>query len=148
MTRYSTPSVVNVILQNLQGQVLMLKRSGIRQEWGLPAGKLDQKESLRFAACRELREETGIFLPETDLKLNVTLHYINKLDGWEDFQFFFGGPQRDYRPSIIEPLKHEAFEWVYSNSLPEATILHVAAGIEAWSAGVSYVEYGWETRAV
>lgn len=52
------------VVRNGEGEVLMIYRRGA---WDLPKGKLDDGESLRAAAIREVQEETGV--------MDLTLHY-------------------------------------------------------------------------
>jgi ADP-ribose pyrophosphatase YjhB (NUDIX family) len=50
---------VNVVVTNDAGQVLLIKRSD-NDNWALPGGAIDLGESLRQAAVRETKEETGV----------------------------------------------------------------------------------------
>jgi ADP-ribose pyrophosphatase YjhB (NUDIX family) len=50
---------VSVIVSNDVGKVLLIRRSD-NGNWALPGGAMDIGESLRQAAVRETREETGI----------------------------------------------------------------------------------------
>ncbi len=50
-----------------EGRLLLLRRHPLKIEggtWGVPGGKHDPGETPLQAACRELREETGLDLPE------------------------------------------------------------------------------------
>jgi len=66
-------------------QVLLIKRAQppYRGEWALPGGFVGLEESLKHAAWRELKEETG-----------VNAVYLEQL-------FTFGHPQRDPRERVI-----------------------------------------------
>lgn len=37
--------------------------------WTMPGGKIDYKETFRRAACREVKEETGLMIDEENLKV-------------------------------------------------------------------------------
>jgi ADP-ribose pyrophosphatase YjhB (NUDIX family) len=50
---------VNVVVTNLAGEVLLIRRSD-NDNWAIPGGAIDLGESLVQAAVRETREETGI----------------------------------------------------------------------------------------
>ena len=52
------------IVFNKQGQVLVIQNASMRDTrkiyWGFPKGRLEEKESNKDAALREVKEETGI----------------------------------------------------------------------------------------
>lgn len=50
---------VNALVVNDQGQLLLIRRTD-NGNWSLPGGAVDAGETLRQAAVRETREETGI----------------------------------------------------------------------------------------
>lgn len=64
---------VGVIVRDARGRVLLgLHHSGT---WELPGGKVDPlPESVAAAAVRELREETGLDVPEDRIAVFAMLH--------------------------------------------------------------------------
>ena len=54
-----------IVLENPSGGVIICRSKG---KVSFPGGKLDKDESFLEGAVRELREETGISLPESDLE--------------------------------------------------------------------------------
>ena len=58
MGRYR-PNVA-AIIQNLDGEILVAERSGIKNAWQFPQGGVDKGEDLETALRREVREEVGI----------------------------------------------------------------------------------------
>lgn len=67
----------SVIVRNEDGKILLQQRSD-NGRWGLPGGCQDLGEDLRTTAVRELYEETGIKVKETDLILIDTLSGKNR----------------------------------------------------------------------
>jgi 8-oxo-dGTP diphosphatase len=67
---FSNPiPVVRLIVSDLSGRVLILRRASITTrggDWCLPGGKIDYGDTVEQAAARELREETS--LRATDLR--------------------------------------------------------------------------------
>lgn len=86
---YPRPAVtVDVVIFTIAGdslQVLLVRRGRepFRGDWALPGGFVGLDESLKHAAWRELREETG-----------VTAAYLEQL-------YTFGHPKRDPRDRVI-----------------------------------------------
>lgn len=60
-----------VVVQS--GQILMVKRRAApgKGMWALPGGYIDQSETLRESMLRELREETGLKVPEPVLRGSI-----------------------------------------------------------------------------
>ncbi len=80
--------VVRLIISDLQGRVLLLKRTNTSHsegQWCLPGGKIDYGETVEHAIAKELREETSLtvtssrFLFYQDSLPNVEgkMHCIN-----------------------------------------------------------------------
>lgn len=59
---------VGVIVQNQQREILLFKRVKYPFLWTIPAGHRDAGEDPRFAAARELKEETTIATIEDELE--------------------------------------------------------------------------------
>ena len=94
-TRKDRPSVdrdslpyrpcVGVMLLNSHGQVFVARRVDTRDAWQMPQGGIDEGETVREAALRELKEEIGTdhaeILAETTQKLRYDLpdHLLGKV---------------------------------------------------------------------
>jgi len=57
---------VGVIVRDSSGRILLEKRSDCGV-WGLPGGRIEPGESIRQAAVREVKEETGLMVKITQL---------------------------------------------------------------------------------
>lgn len=48
-----------IIVENEEGEVLMIKRID-NNKWGIPAGSLEEGETIKACIVREVKEETGL----------------------------------------------------------------------------------------
>jgi 8-oxo-dGTP diphosphatase len=90
--------IAGVVLKDRNGRYLLVqeKRSDIYGLWNLPAGKVDEGETLKQAAIREAREETGL---EVELTSDGPL--LTKLSARENRQL------NSFRAKVISgELKH------------------------------------------
>ena len=55
---------VNVVVADNDGKILMIRRTD-NENWAVPGGGMDLGESIRDAAVREVKEETGIDIDVT-----------------------------------------------------------------------------------
>ena len=90
------------VLIRAEGRVLLCQRRNRPDQWSLPGGKADSNEWVWDAACRELREETGVSLAPVDLYC----FHASLYDG--RFCYFFATKDRWARtcpptPSLGEP---------------------------------------------
>lgn len=111
---------VKVLLQNKQGQYLILKRSnrkypGMNGVWDIPGGRIDPGTPLLENLKREIKEETGLELNgEVDL---VKAQDIFSQDNTHIVRltytgFIEGEPE-------IDPNEHDQYKWVTLNELRE-----------------------------
>ena len=107
-----TIRVVGFIAQ-YEDSILLLHRSENETDpslWGIPAGKLEGTETDAEAAIRELSEETGIQLNESEIS------YVGKLDiEYEtvivEFPIFH--KKFNQAPSItLDPNEHVDYKWI------------------------------------
>ncbi|RPF54810.1 NUDIX hydrolase [Abyssicoccus albus] len=78
-----------VIILNNKGQVLLQERADGDQKYGLPGGLMELYESAEETAVREVKEETGLHIYESELNL-INVHtgkdWVVKLDNEDVFQ--------------------------------------------------------------
>lgn len=107
------------------------------KRWDLPKGHVDEGETNRECALRELQEETGI-----------ALEHLRIDDGFKYKDRYIVESKRGkkkktliiYLAELIEeveivPTEHEGFEWVDWNpphAIQEKTIDPVLAQVDAW----------------
>jgi len=142
MRHAGIPTGVHVLLER-GGRVLLMRRAGtgfFDGLYSLPGGHVEEGESLRMAAVREMREELGIGVSEAALSVVGVVHRrsdSNRID------FFLRACEWSGEPSIAEPDKCDDLCWCARDVLPDAVVPYIrdalaAAGPEPWIA-----ESGW-----
>jgi len=71
---YTLIKAAGGLVFNSSGEVLMIFRNGV---WDLPKGKLEEAESVKECAIREVEEECGVSELEIESKLSETYHTYN-----------------------------------------------------------------------
>ncbi len=87
---------VKVLVRNRYGEILLVKPV-YASTWQIPGGGVERYEHPRDAGVREVREETGIDIAETELVLEDV--FISKHEGKSDCVVL-------YSASISEALPH------------------------------------------
>lgn len=75
---YRRVNAAGGVIENPQGEILCIYR---RQIWDLPKGKIDEGETWKQAAVREVLEETGLKSIVLGPKVGRTLHTFNTRSG-------------------------------------------------------------------
>jgi len=140
---------INVYLILIQsGNILMLRRANTGFKDGmysLPAGKLDQGETIPQAIVREAKEEVGIDIslsPNWMQSTNI-LHRYSK-DGTVALDFFQSASEFSGTARNIEPEKCDEVLWVSLDAIPENTIPYIKQGIHNAIHGIILDEFIWE----
>lgn len=141
MRHAGIPVGVHVLLER-DGEVLLMRRAGtgfFDGLYSLPGGHVEEGESLRATAIREMAEELGIVLDEVDLSVVGVVHRrsdTNRID------FFLAAHRWRGEPKIAEPDKCDALQWFARDALPEAIVPYIrdalGAGPDPW-----IQESGW-----
>ena len=114
--------VVNVVCWSA-GEVLLGKRQNTDAAgvWCTPGGKADTPGPLDMHACREVLEETGLFLRPSDLVALPVWHEYVAEDGQNFLCVYYATKEPVMRSSVrrVEPLKHSAWTFWHPNWLPQ-----------------------------
>jgi 8-oxo-dGTP pyrophosphatase MutT (NUDIX family) len=100
------------------GQVLLLLQPP-RMGWSLPGGLLNRQEEPVVGAARELREETGIDLPPTELEPMTPNAVVHHKGGWIDMMFTATVPTNT--PLRVDSAEVVEARWFAVDALPRLT---------------------------
>ena len=120
--------------------ILLLRRfnTGWKDGWyTVPAGHVDEGESIVTTMVREAKEECGITIEEKNLEMVHVLHIATNFDY---ITFFFTPKTWEGEPSLVEPDKSDDMQWFPLNSLPEKTLPFIKSVIEHYNEGKIFSE--------
>jgi len=126
------------------GKILLSRRFQTGYEDGkysLPAGHIEEGETLTDGTCREICEEIGISLTPRDLKL---VHVMHRRHVDIRMDFFFTTTKTGVKPKNIEPHKSDDIAWFPLTKLPVNTIPYIRTAIKNYGKHIFYSEFGWE----
>jgi 8-oxo-dGTP diphosphatase len=122
-------------------EILLLRRfnTGYRDgDYGFPAGHVEKGEKALGGAIREAKEEVGIVVDASQLRLALTLHRL--CADHERIDFFFECKKWQGEPTNREPEKSDDVRWFKMYDLPDNLVPYYAAVFKAYMAGDSYAE--------
>jgi 8-oxo-dGTP pyrophosphatase MutT (NUDIX family) len=129
--RHRTIVDVHALLFDPEGRVLLMERANTGYADGLagvPAGHLEEGESVLDAVIREAAEEVGVRLREDDMRC-VHVSHRCKPGVTDRVGFFFAATRWSGEPVNAEPHKCARIWWHDPDDLPPDTIGYVADAI-------------------
>ena len=150
--RFRLKPAVHVFLLR-DGAVLLLRRANTGYEDGnfsVIAGHLDGGEEVTAAAIREAREEAGIVIAPTDMRVVGVMHrFSSRASGPDERIDFFVAADR-WTGEIVnaEPEKCSELSWFALDALPANVIPYVRRALANHRAGRWFDSFGWEGRTV
>ncbi len=145
MNRFKQVAYVYVLFKDMNNKYCFLLRSDTGYQdgnYGLPSGHVEDDETMREAATRELLEETAVNVSEDEL---VFKHVMHRNDG-DDMRIDFFYEHTGYlghEPINEEPHKHSEMAWFKIDKIPDNTMDYVKVAIERIQKGEVYSEWGW-----
>lgn len=126
-----------------EGSILLSKRKNTGYMdgwWSVPAGHIENNESLISGTIREIGEETGVRLTEKQIRL---VHVMHRKEDDIRMDFFFVVEDWDGDPVNIEPEKCEELRWFPIDQLPENAIPYIRIAVGNMKKKIFYSEVGW-----
>ncbi len=115
--------------------------------YGLVAGHVEERETLREAAIREACEEAGLHLSADQIGLTLIMHrFCETSNPPEAPRLFRARAKLHRRARHMEPNKCAELRWFDLNDLPVNTIPYIKHALKQIVAGNNYCEYGWSDR--
>ncbi len=96
----------------------------------MPAGHVDGNESADMAMVREAKEEIGVTIVPSDLRLVHTMHRVAEEGGYEYMDLFFETDTWQGDPQNMEPNKCSELLWADLHKLPQDVIPVVRQALE------------------
>ena len=109
--------------------------------YSLPGGKVEQGETARQAIVREVQEELGLNISESNFQLEHTFHC--KGTETEFIACVFKADISGLAPINNEPHKHDNMQLFNLEKLPENIIPSHKQAIECIVNDIRYSEHGW-----
>lgn len=109
--------------------------------YGFASGHVDAGETFTKTLIREIKEEIGIILDKSDVKIVHIMH--RKGADSERIDVFYTTSKWVGEPKNMEPEKCDDLSWFDLNNLPKNTIAHIKFALEQIQKGNFYSEFGW-----
>lgn len=126
------------------GKILLSRRFNTGYEDGkysVPAGHLDEHETVRQCCIREAAEEIGVTISPKNLTL---VHVMHRKHIDERIDFFFIPTEWQGEIGNQEPSKCDDLRWFDLDRLPANIIPYIKTAIKNSRKKIFYSEFGWE----
>lgn len=127
-------------------KILLLRRFNTGYQDGnysVPAGHVDEGESVADALVREAKEEVGIEVKKQDTTLCHVMHRKGTDQNDERLDFFFTCQKYDGEVKNLEPQKCDDLRWFDLGKLPDNIIPYIKQAIVNTLKQKLYSELDW-----
>lgn len=146
--RYQTNSAVFLIIEDENKRILFQRRYQTGYLDGMldlgASGHVEEGETAKEAAIRELIEEIGLCIDQSRLKFMCVSHRKTNAQVYYDFYFYLQVTSAEKEQiKIMEPDKNAQLIWIERQNFSEEIIDYNRYVIEQIDKGEYYVEIGW-----
>lgn len=130
-----------ILIKN--GKVLLSRRfqTGYMDgHYSLPAGHVDEGETIEDCLVREVKEEIGIKINKKDIKLS---HVIHRREKDIRLDFFYTVSKYEGEIKNMEENKCDELKWVKLDKLPKNILPYIKQGIYKTVKQVLYSDIGF-----
>lgn len=145
MTRFKL-IVASYLILIEDDKILLQRRQNTGYEDGnysIPAGHLEENESVTGCLIREIKEETDLDIKAEDVDLVHTMH---RRENDIRIDLFFITKKYQGKIRNAEPEKCDDLSWFPLDNLPENTVPYIKQAIESYLNKTPYSERGWENK--
>lgn len=132
-----------ILIKEHKVLLLLRKNTGwMDGNYGLPAGHQEKNEMIKEALIREVKEEIGLDVEQTNLTFYHVMHRNEAgTNNFEYIDFFFKIEYWEGEPKNNEHEKHGGIKWFDLDSLPENIVPNVKGGIECYRSKIIFSEF-------
>lgn len=126
------------------GEIFLMKRSntGFQDgKWSVPAGRLNENETLIEGAIREAREEVDADVEEKNIQNFMMMSHKDER-GERLYAFFLCNEWRNDLKNL-EPAVCSEVRWFRVDALPQNMVPHVRFALGLILSGKCYAEFGY-----
>lgn len=144
MGRHCMAVAAHLWLVDDEGRILFARRANTGYadgQWSVPAGHVEQGETLAAACAREVLEEVGVVVDASRLAFKLVQHKRD-FDGDERIDMFFAVRlPPGQTPRICEPTRCDGLMWALPTDPPGPLVGYVANALRHYTEGLMGVAY-------
>ncbi|MFH1866830.1 MAG: NUDIX domain-containing protein [Patescibacteria group bacterium] len=142
--RHSKLAIAVHVFLIKKNKILLMKRINTGwqdNKWSVPAGRVNNGETISHTAIREAKEEVGIKIKKQNLSKPLIMHFNDKKK--ERIYIFFTCRSYQGIPRNLEPKTCSGIKWFKLNQLPHKLLpRHITTAWNGILKGDTYLEYG------
>lgn len=146
MERYKIINTVHLFIER-EGEILLSMRKNTGYSDGmysLVGGHVESNETLKEALLREVKEEIGVVMSDSEIELIHVMHRRGENSCDEDrVEFYFKPIRQIHNIRNMEENLCAGLKWFRPSCLPANTVPYIRFFLEQIYLNKNYSEYGW-----